>query len=179
MLGWLACPASVVRANTNACVGQPWPQQASPDAREGTVALNWCLRPPRIRRVGQARTSLAHPTPLLLSCVATGLRRRQAGQTHCSCGLRGHGSQKGAFGKATVARLLVGQGLSSRPKREGKTSITESLPGHRSSPLSRSTRAASQAWGWQTPAIGGLLRSQRANPSVKGTCLRQAPYVER
>ena len=179
MSGWLAYPWSVVRANTNARVGQPWPQQASPAAREGTVALNWCLRLPRIRRVGQAGTSLAHPTPLLLSGVATGLRRRQARQIHCSCGLRGHGSQKGAFGKTTFARVLVGQGLSSRSKQRGNTSITESLPCRRRMPLTRSPRAAKQALGWQTPATVGLLQSQRANPSVKGTCLRQAPYVER
>ena len=179
MPGWLAWSSSVVRANTNIRVGQRRPQQASPAAIEFTVALNRCLRPSRIRRVGQARASLAYPTPLPLSGVATGLRRRQVGQTHCSCGLRGHGSQKGAFGKTTFARVLVGQGLSSRSKQRGNTSITESLPCRRRMPLTRSPRAAKQALGWQTPATVGLLQSQRANPSVKGTCLRQAPYVER
>ena len=179
MSGWLAWSSSVVRAKVNSRVGQPWPQQASPAACEFTVALNWCLRSPRLRRVGQARASLAHPTPLPLSSVASGLRRRQAGQIHCSCGLGGHGSRKGAFGKATFARLLGGQGPSSGSRRGGNASITESLPSRRSSPLTRSTRTANQASGWQTPAVVGLLQSQRANPSVKGTCLRQAPYVER
>ena len=113
MSRWLVCPSSVVRANTNASVGQRRSQQASPAARVSTVALNCCLRSTRIRRVGQARASLAHPTPLLLSAVARGFHRRQVGQIHCSSGLRRHWSRKEAFGKATFAGLLAGQWLSS------------------------------------------------------------------
>ena len=150
-----------------------------PAACEFTVALNWCLCSPRIRRVGQARTSLAHPTPLLLSGAANDSGGRQVGRIHCSCRLGGHGEAKGAFGKAGLAGLFVGRGCSHGPKRERNSSVTESLPCRRCNPLTRAIRAAKQAWGWQTPPAFGLLQSQRANPSVKGTGLRPAPYVER
>ena len=51
---------------------QPCEQQASPAARAATVALNWCLRSRRIRRVAQGRTSLPYATPLLLSSSVDG-----------------------------------------------------------------------------------------------------------
>ena len=186
-----AFPSPVVSARTNARVGQPWSQKALPAACEFTVALNWCLRPSRIKRVGLPRTSLPYPTPMLLSGPGQGCRARPAVQMQRSRCLGPSVKAQSAFAQAGLASaksalcLLVGQRRRSQLRLAGSQAVARSQVRHSRSPLTRSTRAAKQAAGWQTPAVVGLLQSLRANPSVKGTStsglrpLAAAPYVER
>ena len=70
--------------------------RASPAARSGN-AMNWCLRSPRCRRVGQGRTSLPCPTPLLLLGTARGRRGRSVARSQCRAGQEQWGQGKGWF----------------------------------------------------------------------------------
>ena len=185
---WCALQSVAARANANARAGQPWSQQALPAACEFTGALNWCLRSPRSKRVGQARASLPYPTPMLLTSPGHGCRARPVVQMQPR---RCHSSSvraMGAFGQASPASvrsavsLLVGQVRRSQLRLAGTQVVAGLQPRHRPSPLTRSSRAAEQASGWQTPRVGCSLNTQRANPSVKGTSCgkpQAAPYVER
>ena len=183
---------------------QPCEQQASPAARTATVALNWCLRSRRIRRVAQGRTSLPCATPLLLSGSVDGclvghpsdderqihqqvfLPRQEAfvwGPKSRACWQRpgqsfGRGWQQGAF------RLV---------KAIHPCAFCQCLGhGH----LRLVTEVKTQVQGWQTSAVSSQFQTQHsvsmarsarspaetANPSVKGTSCANAhaaPYVER
>lgn len=186
MRAWYAVPSAAVERRIGRLDRWPRPQQASPAARTAAAARNWCLRSRRIRRVAQGRTSLPYPTPLLLSCSGQGQRHGQradehkepirqrvvlARQEHLPGGQdqEPHGSLQAAFSSGPV-----GSSLSS--------SITPPwchlpVPGQGWQRLA--AKAVHPVKGWQTQAFGGLLNTQPANPSVKGTGLRPAPYVER
>ena len=158
-------------------------QQASPAARTAAVALNWCLRSRRIRRVSQGRASLPCAAPLLLGGSG--------------------GGRRGNEYQRPIRQLVVlsSQAPSSRrrderasgsvrPASSSRSVPRGQLPCRFAPPLCRLPVAGqgrqrvapgvkTQGQGWQTPPVGSLLNTQPANPSVKGTGLRPAPYVER
>jgi hypothetical protein len=133
---------------------------------------------------GPNESALLHPLPL--SCSGRGQRRghraaedkepihqrvAQARQEHLPGGQdqQPHGSLQATFPSGPV-----GSSLSS--------SITPPwclLPVRGQGWQRLAAKAAHPVKGWQTQAFGGLLNTQPANPSVKGTGLRPAPYVER
>ena len=158
-------------------------QQASPAARTAAVALNWCLRSSRIRRASQGRASLPYATPLLLSGSGYG-----RGDDEYQRQIR---ERVGLLSQPRFSRdrdqrswLSVRLASSSRSVARGHLAGQYApslcrLPvaGQRYQRLAAEVKTQSQRW--QTPPVGGLLNTQPANPSVKGTGLRPAPYVER
>jgi hypothetical protein len=166
---------------------QPQEQQASPAARTATVAGNWCLRSRRSRRVAQGRTILPYATPLLLGSSGHGRRGSQPADEHedrIHQGLFLSGQERLPGGQDQQAWGSVRPASSSGPAARGSLPFQSiaplcllPVPGQGQQRLAAEAKQPSQ--GWQTPPIGGLLNTQPANPSVKGTGLRPAPYVER
>ena len=165
------CAASLAMLARRFCLHalHPRSQQASPDARVATVVDNWCLWSSRIKRAARGRTSLPHATPLLLGGVARDLWPGRSSDD---------GYQR-QFGRRLMA--LSSQRLTSGVETAGHPALPSGKPDEAVQGLQRqASRAKLSRQGWQTPLIAGwVLNSQPANPSVKGTCLRQAPYVER
>ena len=162
-------------------------QHASPAAGDCSVAGSWCLRSGRARRAGQARTSLPYPAPLPLRAAAEGHRAGHALQCNQSRSVGEHSNARGASGQASLHLFRLSQRQQARPvgqevagQLHGQQVRGHQFKGAAAPGFSHlSVRLAKQAWQRQNPATVGLAQNAMANPSVKGTGLRPAPYVER
>jgi hypothetical protein len=161
-------------------------QQALPAAVFSGGSLNSCLRSPRIRRVGRARRSLPHPTPLLLCAISNGrcAVQQEYGVPHAGCRF----SQLEATSPFVRGRagLVVGgeRSPSLPPSKWGTKQVMHRL-------LFRSTLGAgpfgcsalvAAGLGSSNAAVSSAAGRAWANPSVKGTSCgkpQAAPYLER
>ena len=140
-------------------------QQPSPAACCSAVASIWRLRSHRIKRVAQGRTSLPYTTPLLLGGSEQGF-------------IAGHRLDDEYRLKACCLGGLAGWCRLASSKNGGSDCRVWSVLCESCQRLVAAVKHPSQQW--HTPAFVGLLHSQTANPSVKGTSRkRAAPYVER
>ena len=129
------------------------------------------------------------PTPAPLSLRGSASASRAGHALECSQS-RGVGEQlnaTGAYGQASQHVFRSSQRQQHRPVGQrvvgqfrGQQERGHQFKGRAVRGFSHlSPRLANPAWQLQNPATVGLAQNPMANPSVKGTGLRPAPYVER
>lgn len=146
-------------------------QQAVPAAGYCTVAGNWCLRSPRVRRAGQARASLPYPAPPSLCAAASAGRAREAFECNQSRSVGERSDARGASGQAAPHIFRLSQRQLARPVGQelagGQQERGHQFKGRAVRAFCRSSvRFPKPAWQLQNPATVGLAQNPMANPST-------------